>query len=110
GVAQGRKAAVDAGPRSHRPALPGLRRDRPRGLAGVAVVPVLPAVPDGRACPRRPPPQPSAAMTPEAARDGDAAATPLALERALWAMRAYDTMALARAGAGGAPVARGLLD
>ena len=44
-------------------------------------------------------------MTPEAARDGDATATPLALERALWAMRAYDTMALATTGPAGPHVA-----
>jgi hypothetical protein len=44
-------------------------------------------------------------MTSEAARDGDAAATPLALERALWALRAYDTMALATTGAAGPHVA-----
>jgi hypothetical protein len=44
-------------------------------------------------------------MTSEAERDGDAAVTPLALERALWALRAYDTMALATTGPAGPHVA-----
>jgi Pyridoxamine 5'-phosphate oxidase len=37
--------------------------------------------------------------------DGDAPVTPLALERALWALRAYDTMALATSSQAGPHVA-----
>jgi hypothetical protein len=44
-------------------------------------------------------------MNPVETREGDATVTPLALERALWALRAYDTTALATASQAGPHVA-----
>ena len=44
-------------------------------------------------------------MSVDAPQEGDAAVMPLALERALWALRAYDTIALATTGAAGPHVA-----
>ena len=46
--AQGREAFRAAGARPHRPAVPGLRRHRARGVVRRQVVPVLPDVPDRR--------------------------------------------------------------
>ena len=44
-------------------------------------------------------------MSADAPQEGAARVTPLALERALWALRAYDTMALATTSQGGPHVA-----
>jgi hypothetical protein len=44
-------------------------------------------------------------MSADAPQDGGVAVTPLALERALWALRAYDTIALATTGQAGPHVA-----
>ena len=69
--AEGREEVAPRRPRPHRPALPGLRRHRPRGLLRRLQPAVLPDLPDRRQAAGRPPDVPPAEVRASPSGQGD---------------------------------------